>query len=161
MQITHTQLHISKWVIVHLLTPASPNPSCGMCYAFPISSPFPPSPTGKVCGFWNGKEKAAIRGGRAGRWDEVSDDLAYQPLLPLDMCYLGVAQGDYQSLAWDTGRLPGYNLPPGTDDLWKWTNQWGDGVVTIGTLGPSLRCWLTMAQLHLGMGRYLRGKQAG
>lgn len=99
MQITHTQLHISKGVIVHLLGPASPNPSCRMCYAFPVPSPFPPGPTAKVCGSWNGKEKAATGGGQKGRWDEVSDELAYQPLLPLDMCYLGVAWGDYQSLA--------------------------------------------------------------
>lgn len=53
----------------------------------------------------------------------MSDELAYQPLLPLDMCYLGMAQGDYQSLAQDTERLPVYNLLPGTSDLCEKTNQ--------------------------------------
>lgn len=65
----------------------------------PCSSPFTPSLTLKDAGFWNGNEKAITRGGQEGRWDKVSDELAYQPLLPLDMCYLRIAQGDYQSLA--------------------------------------------------------------
>lgn len=44
-------------------------------------------------------EKTATGGGRKGQWDEVGDELVYQPLPPPDMCYLGVAMGDYQSLA--------------------------------------------------------------
>lgn len=64
----------------------------------------------------------------------MSDELAYQPLLPFDVCYLGIAQGDYQSLARDTERLPMYNLLAGTSDLCKSTNQSGDAAVTTGTL---------------------------
>lgn len=63
----------------------------------------------------------------------MSDDLAHQPLLPPDMCYLGVARGDYQPLARDTENLPGHNLLAGTSDLCKLTNRWGDAAVPTGT----------------------------
>ena len=78
-------------------------------------------------------KRLQTRGGQEGRWGKVSDELAYQPLLPLDMCYLGMAQGDYQSLARDTERLPVYNLLPGTNDLCEKTNQ--------GTLPLMLAPW--------------------
>lgn len=100
----------------------------------PHLPPQPPTnPTAKVCGFWNGHEKTAARGGQEGRWGEVSDDLAHEPLLPPDMCYLGVARGDYQSLARDTESLPGHNLLAGTSDLCKLTNQSGDAADPTGT----------------------------
>lgn len=63
----------------------------------------------------------------------MSDDLAHEPLLPPDMCYLGVARGDYQSLARDTESLPGHNLLAGTSDLCKLTNRSGDAAVPTGT----------------------------
>ena len=135
MQMTHPQLLGSKCVIVHLLVPASPNPSGRLCSVsrFSVTSPTPANPTAKVCGFWNGHEMTAARGGQEGRWGEVSDDLAHQPLLPPDMCYLGVARGDYQSLARDTESLPGHNLLAGTNDLCKLTNRSGDAAVPTGT----------------------------
>lgn len=64
----------------------------------------------------------------------MSDELAHQPLLPLDMCYLGVAQRDYQSLARDTERLPVHNRLAGTSDMCKSTNQSGDTAITTDTL---------------------------
>lgn len=65
-----------------------------MCYAFPLLLSLPSQCNSE--GLW--ASGTAMEGcnkkGQEGLWDKVSDELAHQPLLPLDMCYLGIAQGD-------------------------------------------------------------------
>lgn len=113
----------------------------GLCIPHLLSFPSPVQQRRSVASGMARKRRQQ-EGARKGRWDKVSDELAYQPLLPFDKCYLGVARGDYQSLAWDAERLPVYNLLPGTNDLCKQANQSGDGAVPIGASAlPSAVGW--------------------
>lgn len=66
MQITHTQLQVSKWVIVHLLVPALPNPSCCMCYAFPLLLSLHSQSNPEGCRFLERQRKGCNKRGPGG-----------------------------------------------------------------------------------------------
>lgn len=103
MQITHIQLY-AAWQMSRC-SPAGSRLTKSPLLLL-LQSPrllsLPPCPTiARVCtSLWYRDEKTPRREGQAGRWHFVSDELAGQPLLPPDMCYLSIAQGeDYQALA--------------------------------------------------------------
>lgn len=107
-------------------------PACVLHSPF---SPFTPSLTAKILEWhWKGCNMRGRRGGGT-KW--------VMSWLTSHCCLLTcVISALPRSLAWDTERLPAYNLLPGTNDLCKYTNQLGDIAITTGTLAlPSGVGW--------------------
>lgn len=130
-----------------------------MCSAFPLLLSLPSQCNNEGLLASETAMKGCNKKGQEGWWDKVSDELAHQPLLPLDMCYLGIAQGDPSPwLQTQKGfQCTICYLAPVTC-----TNKPIRGRCHYHRhLGPSLCRWVTKAQPQAGMGEYLRWDKAG